>query len=167
MSATDLSQSDPNLASPPAPSSSETHAPWTSEPVIESLRQTRPWVLFFSIIGFLSLASIIFAFFAVLADAAFFMSKPIEFEAGESVTRGIGLVLLGVLYFIPSLYLWRFARRIRILTQTHQLADLEAALAVQKSFWKFCGIAASLLIAIYAFIGLFAGLAILEEFGRG
>ena len=150
--------SAPISYSPPATSSAPARAAWTSEPVIESLRQTRPWVLFFSILGFLCSALMFVMFLFALGEAARLASKPIPFDDVEMVIRGITVGLLGVLYVYPSLYLWRFARSIRVLTETHQLADLEAALRVQKTFWKFCGIAVSLVLAFEVMAGILAAL---------
>lgn len=122
---------------------------WTSEPVIESLRQTRPWVLLFSTVGFIGATIVsVVGFF----QAAFAFSQGSPQKAGESMGAAIVTLLFGVLYFFPSLYLLRYAGRIRDLARTQRVADLEAALSAQKSFWRFCGIVATLLLALYALI---------------
>lgn len=142
--------------------SSETALAWTSEPIVESLRQTRPWVFFLSIVGFIVAAIIALLGFSQ-ATLSFF--RPTPQKAGETLGGAVVTSLMGVLYFFPSLYLLRFAGRIRDLTHSHRVADLEAALAAQKSFWRFCGIVAALMLSLYALIiigamavGLFAAL---------
>ena len=47
---------------------------------------------------------------------------------------------IGVIYFFPAMYVRRFANRARDYAGSGQLADLEAALDAQRSFWKFFGI---------------------------
>ena len=68
--------------------------------------------------------------------------------------EAMGVLFIGVLYFYPSLHLFRFASRIRDLADTHRLADLEAAVREQKSFWKFCGVTVSILLAFYGLLML-------------
>lgn len=148
MSASSPSPPEPNPYAPPAPAM-ESHAVWTSESVIDSLGKTRPWVLLFSILGFIAAA--ILAFIGLRA-AAYSFGEPNPFEAGQALGGALMILLLGVLYFFPSVHLLRFAGRIRDLTYTRQLVDLERALSAQKSFWRFCGIAFSTVIGIYLLI---------------
>lgn len=155
MSTSNPLQPEPNPYAPPA-SAAEIPLAWTSEAVVESLRQTRPWVLFLSIVGFLVAGLIIVL---GLAQAALSVGQPSAQKAGEAVGGGMFTLLMGVLYFFPSLYLMRFAGHIRALTHSQRVADLEAALSAQKSFWRFCGIVAALLLSLYAVI--LAGVAII------
>ncbi|HJT31022.1 MAG TPA: hypothetical protein VJ783_03065 [Pirellulales bacterium] len=148
MTASELHPPEPNPYASPV---SELQMPlaWTSGPVIESLRQTRPWVLLFSILGFIGTAIVSFIGFCQAA-LAFTQGSPQK--AGEAMGGGLVTLLFGVLYFFPSMYLLRYAARIRDLTRSQRLADLEAALSAQKSFWRFCGIVAVLLLTLYALI---------------
>lgn len=155
MSASNSSQPEPNPYSPPASSfvaelqnpAAETGDGSPSETVIELLAQTRPWVILFSVLGFIGTAII------VCAAAV---------QAAEGVGRGdpgamggaMGMLIMAFVYFFPSLHLARFAARIGDLRSWHRQRDLEAALREQKSFWKFSGIVASLLIVLYGFIFL-------------
>jgi len=148
MSASNPQSPEPNPYSPPF-SPAEPPIAWTSEPVIESLRQTRPWVMLLSIVGFIGAAII---FLAGLVQAAASLGEPTSSRMGATAGAGIFTALLALLYFVPSFYLWRFAGSIRALTVSRRLGDLEAALAAQKSFWRFCGIAAALLLVLYGII---------------
>jgi hypothetical protein len=108
--------------------------------VLAMLRQTQPWVRFLSVLGF------IFSVLMVLGGLVGLLN-PIS-------RPGIGPVFLiyipmGLLYFVPSLYLFRYASRIANLRRTHSVNQLEDALAAQKSFWKFVGIMAIIVIVIY------------------
>lgn len=131
--------------SPPVASAAETRVDSASELVVELLRQTRPWALLFSVLGFI-VSGIIVCAAAFKAIGAIGRAGPSEM--GEAV----GMLIISVLYFYPSLHLFRFAGRIRELSETHRLADLEAALREQKSFWKFCGVTVSVLLAFYALV---------------
>ena len=68
--------------------------------------------------------------------------------------EAMGMLFIGVFYFYPSLHLFRFASHIRELSETHRLADLEAAVREQKSFWKFCGVTVSIMLAFYVLLML-------------
>jgi hypothetical protein len=48
--------------------------------------------------------------------------------------------LMGLVYLVPSFYLFRFATRIGEYMQSGQEAQLELALDSQRSFWRFVGI---------------------------
>jgi hypothetical protein len=48
--------------------------------------------------------------------------------------------LMAVLYVLPSIYLMRYANRIRDFIAQGQQHQLEAALEAQRAFWKFIGI---------------------------
>ena len=155
MSASNPSQPEPNPYSPPAssyiaetlPPTTRTGADSTSETVIELLAQTRPWVILFSVLGFIGTAIIVCAAAVQAADG---MGRGDPSAAGGAM----GMLLVAVVYFFPSLNLARFAARIGDLRSWHRQADLEAALREQKSFWKFCGIVTSLLLVLYGFIFL-------------
>lgn len=148
MSASELHPPEPNPYSPPASEGNTPHA-WGSEPVIESLRQTRLWVMFLSILGFLLTALV---GCIALVEAALSPGQPTAYDAGRALGKAMGNGFFGVLCFFPSLYLWRFAGHIRDLIYTRRVADLESALRAQKSFWRFCGIVVALILALYALI---------------
>lgn len=161
MNASELPQPEPNPYSPPASEGETPHA-WGSEPVIESLRQTRPWVLMFSILGFIGAAIITCV---GVFEAALSFGQPTMEKAGEAFGAGLVTVVIGVLYYFPSLYLLRFAGHVRDLAFTHRVADLEAALRAQKSFWRFCGIVVALVLTLYAVIIVGAiGMAVFVKF---
>ena len=69
-----------NPYAPPA-AATETEQTWTSEPVIESLKKTRPWVLLFSIVGFIAAAILGWAFisFDWVVGLLWFMLKSYVF----------------------------------------------------------------------------------------
>lgn len=119
--------------------------------VLEALRATKPWV------RFLGVLSGIGAGLMVLIGLVFMLT-------GLSNTRGmppaLGLVYIAFagIYVIPTVYLNRYASCINDLLASNRQEDLEGALRVQKSFWKFVGIVALVILSLYVliFIGLIA-----------
>ena len=109
------------------------------------MRRTQPWVLFLSIVGFIS------AGFIVVIAVAFHLGIGAQ-RVGREVPLAALLVypVLFVLWLFPSLYLYRYARRIsRFVAQGHQV-QLEAALEAQRRFWSFTGTVALTVVALIA-----------------
>lgn len=148
MSTTDpVSPGSSALGSPPVSSVPETRVDGASDRVVELFGQTRPWALQFSVLGFIA-AGITICAAAVQAINALGLGRP------RAMGEAMGMLFIGVVYFYPSLHLFRFASRIRDLSETRRLADLEAAVQEQKSFWKFCGVAVSIMLAFYVLLML-------------
>ena len=106
------------------------------------LSETRPWVKFLSIVGFVSVGLM-----ALGGCVVFFVGV----ASGEPVAL-LGLLygLLGVLYYFPALFLYRYANGIRDFLGQRRQDQLDAALDAQKSFWRFTGILTLIVVCIYA-----------------
>ena len=119
---------------------------------VEMLRQTKPWVMFLSVMSFIGSAFMLLGGIFMIVAGAF-----VPTGSGMS-TSALGLVYLPMafLYIYPALKLWSFGGAIGRLTQSRSAFDLEAALGQQKSFWKFAGITTIVMIALYGifFIGV-------------
>ena len=120
-----------------------------SETVVELLRQTKPWVRFLLILGFIGAG--LMALMGVVA------------LIGGAVTQQFGIVgfgllyaVLAVVYIFPSMLLFKYANRIGDLLRTGSERDLEGALERQKAFWKFVGIMAIVMLCLYPIIIVFA-----------
>jgi hypothetical protein len=150
--------SPPAAYGPPytAPSAYDPRGPAAvSELAIELLRLTRPWVMLLSVLSFLGSAFMFVVGLAVVGIGLF--SHTAKFEAA------LGLVYLPIaaVYVYPAIKLWTYASAISRLLVSRGTAELEAALAQQKSFWKFLGIAVIVMFAVYfAAIGVMAVVAI-------
>ena len=59
---------------------------------------------------------------------------------GFMVGMGVLYLLMGVIYFMASLYLLRYASAIKRAVTGLNASDLESALEAQASFWKLIGI---------------------------
>jgi hypothetical protein len=147
------SEREPNPYQSPAAPPAATVENWATAPVVESLRQTRPWVMFFSILGFIV---------AALMAVGGLLGGMVVLAQGSPAEGAVLMIylLFGLLYFFPALYLLRYAQRIRDLIYSHNVADLEAALSAQKSFWRFTGILVALILVLYVVL-LLGGLVIL------
>ena len=126
-----------------------------TERTAQLLHQTRPWVLFLSVLMFVGSA------FLVLGGLAMFAMGAAGGAMGsrEGATFGaLGLLYLPVvaLYVYPALKLWGYGSAIGRLVSSRAVGDLEAALSEQKSFWKFLGIMTLVVFALYAvaFVGI-------------
>ncbi|MGH7239727.1 MAG: hypothetical protein ACREHG_06630 [Candidatus Saccharimonadales bacterium] len=128
-----------------------------SESMLESLQGTRPWVKFLAILGF------VISGIAVIAGL-FFWSKFSHFPitpGQPAMPRflgpafGIFYILMAIFFYvIPCLYLLRYGSAITRIPESGQAA-LEEALQQQKRFWKYMGIFAIVVLALYLlfFIG--------------
>ncbi|HVB66212.1 MAG TPA: hypothetical protein VND01_00785, partial [Candidatus Acidoferrales bacterium] len=102
---------------------------------------------FLAILGFVGLAFMVLGslMFIVVGSAVTQQAKlPAFFGPGFGILE----LLLALVYFFPCLYLLRYANAITRIQDTGQAA-LEDALKQQKSFWKYMGIFAIIVIAVY------------------
>lgn len=113
---------------PPVPS-----APAGLSLVTLPLQQTQPWVRFLAIMGFIG------AGFMVLAGVTAGVAGAVT---GRLETLGLMVVypIFAVLYVFPSMFLLRYADRIKTFVASGVEQDLASALDAQRAFWKFAGI---------------------------
>lgn len=123
------------------------------------LKETRKWAHFLSILGFVG--SGLMALFGVFGSSLF------SFIPGnEAIPFGFGfffIIYLGVavIYFFPSLYLFKYAKELKSALESHDNQALERSLEQHKKFYKFIGILSIIGIAFYAialFIGIFTAM---------
>jgi hypothetical protein len=129
----------PYAGSPPSSSGA------VSDPAVELLRLTRPWVLLLGVLSFV--ASGLMVVMALLAVGFAALSPAAK---GTPAALGLLYLPLGLIYIYPGIKLWSYGAAIARLTSSRAVADLEDALGQQKSFWKFSGIASIVLIVVYA-----------------
>ena len=116
-----------------------------SEHMINSLRGTKPWTLFVSIIGF--------AFSGLTLLAGLLMSVAGLLLPNEKGPMMIGagffyLCMAVLFYLIPSLYLYKYSGAVGRFLNLKQAFEMEAALTYQKSLWKFVGILCLIMITL-------------------
>ena len=150
-----------NLFSGSAATSAET----VTQGVMLQLKKTRPWVRFMSVLMFVGAGlMLLVGLFVGLAGGvgAFSKANPemsTAFRAGFGVGMAVVYGLLAALYIFPALKLWKYADRIRDLCNSMHTLDLEKALNEQRSFWKFVGVMALVMICIYV-VAIGVGVAI-------
>jgi len=139
----------------------EVSAPGAPAPVVavspETIRllaATKPWVrflsvLFFVVIGVCLLGALIFLTLGSVGTGA----GPGALGLVPLVTL---IILLVAIYLYPAVTLFRYSSAIKLLVETGQVSALEQALARQKSFWKFVGILALVLLCLYIIVGILA-----------
>jgi Family of unknown function (DUF5362) len=142
---------DEPLIPPPPP-------PASPSPVAAQLQRTQPWVRFLSIMGFIAAGfMVLFGLVIGAAGAA----------TGNYQTLGIMVMypIMGVVYVFPSIFLLRYADRIKTFVASGQEQDLAGALDAQRSFWKFAGILTIIsivlslvFVAIAVMVGVFFGM---------
>ncbi len=121
--------------------------------VADMLRQTKPWVRLISVLMLIGSAFMVFGGVAMMAMGAAGM------PGMPGAILGLVYIVMAILYVVPAVYLWRYAGRIGSFLQQESIGSLASALEAQKSFWKFVGIVALIVLCIYAFIIVFAAIA--------
>jgi hypothetical protein len=154
---TPMRQMNPYLAPAPAPSyegpapspygdAADDRGAQVTEMAVEMLRQTRPWVMFLSVMSFIGAAFMFLGGILVMAASALTPAK------GPLPGAVLGAIYLpmGLLYIYPAIKMWTYGGAIGRLLTSRASVDLEAALAQQKSFWKFAGIVTIVMMVLYA-----------------
>ena len=120
-----------------------------SETSVDMLRQTKPWVTFLSVMGFISTGLMLFAGVGMILVGAIAPSGASPFPPA---LFGVMYLPMAFVYIYPSLKLWSYSGAIGRLMATRSMADLEAALAQQKSFWKFVAILTIAMMVLYVLL---------------
>lgn len=147
---------------PPPPVTRPAAAPREviTQPMLDMLRKTRPWVRFLSIMGFLMVGLIVLIGLGVAGFGVFTAVTGERSQGALMLGLGVLYVVMGLLYFYPSRYLARYAGAItRTLDGPSRTSALEEALRWQKSFWKFAGILTLVTLLLYI-PGVIAAIAI-------
>jgi hypothetical protein len=120
--------------------------------MVRFLREASPWLRFLGILGFIgcglmTLGGLIFAIvITVFSELAGGFGGVVG-----GAFLGVVYIVLGLLSFFPSKFVYGFGSKIRHYIQSNSDKDLEDALRNNKSLWKFYGI---LVIVYLAFIPL-------------
>ncbi len=163
----------PPFVPPPPPAPSSTPPPpfgsfgggWTpsttaasgqvSPQTTENLRATRPWVLFLGILGFILCAFMLLGGIGFMAMASMGSGRGAVFPAFV----GCFYLVFALLYLYPSYLLVSYGSAIGRFVQSQDIRDMERAIGIQKSFWKFVGILTIVSLAIGIIIGIISAIA--------
>jgi hypothetical protein len=120
-----------------------------SDRVVELMRQTRPWVIFLAILGFIGAGFMVLGGLVFVAGAAMGGTGEKGFPMAG---LGVVYVVLAALYVWPSVLLLRYGMSIGKLVQEPRMEQLATSVGHQKSFWKLVGIMAAVMLALYPII---------------
>ncbi len=122
----------------------------------KSLRATRPWTRFLSVLGFIGTGLTIVVGIFMLIGKDFIPASETALPLGF---LGILYILTSVFYLIPSIWLAKYSSAISAFLRAGDAIELGRAIAYQKSFWKFVGILA-LVSILFAALGIMAAILI-------
>lgn len=130
-----------------------------TEDIRSYIYETAKWTKFLSIMGFIFCGFIIIAAFTIPA----LMSTLGDSMGPGSAFAKVGggfltfiYLLMGLLYFYPSLLLFKYATAAKKAVLFGDQLSLGIAMSKMKSFFKFWGILTIIILALYAIIILFA-----------
>jgi len=124
--------------------------------MIDSMRSTRPWAMFLSIVGFISVGFMVLAGIIIMVVGSVL---PQSIDGFPAVLMGIMYIGMSFFYLVPSMYLFKYASAIGHFLDSMTESEMESALSYQKSFWKFVGIVA-IVMFILAILGIIAAIMI-------
>jgi hypothetical protein len=128
-------------SNPYQPPSFATQGQWAPMPgpssvspaLVESLRRTRPWVMFLAILGTIWMGFAVLGGIGMVAGAS---------AMGGEEAMGVGfvyLVMFGI-YILPIVMMYRYAGAIQRLVSGGGQAELEQAVDAQRLIWTVLGI---------------------------
>ena len=117
-----------------------------------TLRATRPWTRFLSILGFIAAAILILSGIAMMLGRNFL---PKSTDTPGLMLTGTLNVAVSIFYLIPSIWLYKYSSAISRFLDGGGATELGNALVYQKSFWKYVGIMI-LISMIVAILGILA-----------
>ena len=122
-----------------------------SEQSIAYLHETTRWTKFLAILGFIACGIlIIVGFFATTLLSTMSPMNQSGAIPFPGFVFGLIYVIIALFYLIPCYYLFQFSAKMKLALLKRDSMLLESALQNQKSLYKFMGILAIALIAIYA-----------------
>lgn len=131
--------SSPVAEGPPHPQAVLGHGEVITPRIMAAMSQTRPWVTFFSVLGFLGAG-----FIGLGAIGIGFVGS----GALEGGLIGFIYLVVAALYGVGANLLYRYRSSIASLERGSGMEALEDALEHQKSFWRFAGLMFAVMLGI-------------------
>jgi formate hydrogenlyase subunit 3/multisubunit Na+/H+ antiporter MnhD subunit len=131
---------------------------------LKDLNTTRKWTMFFAILGFIAIGIMII----VGLFAGLFLTVFKTGNSGLGLTEGlvfIFVLLFGVIYFFPVLYLFRFSKHTSNAVKTLDKEELHKAFKNLRAYFVYIGILVIIILSLYviAFIAAGASVAFLKD----
>ena len=112
------------------------------------LKETAKWANFMAIVSFVMLGLMVLGAFG-------FMALGSSIGGGSAVAAGVLYLLLTLLYFFPTLYLFNFAKKIKLGLNSSIQSEVELAFENLKKMFKYMGILMVIMLSVYALVLLF------------
>ncbi|MDG1929829.1 MAG: DUF5362 family protein [Flavobacteriaceae bacterium] len=121
---------------------------------ISYLNQARKWTHFLAILGFIGTGIIVIVALFLSSILAMFSGMDSSYGVSDIGAIGTGTVtvfylVLAIIYFFLSLYLYRFSIRIKAAVHEQNSTLLEDGLKNLKSYWKLTGVLTAVMLSIY------------------
>lgn len=119
------------------------------------LKETAKWAKFLAIVGFVFTGFIVlFAIFAGTLMSTFRGEFP-ELSAFPTVGISFMYLIVAAIYFIPCLFLFQFAQKVKIALKEEDSDALADSFGRLKNLFLFTGILTLIMVAIYVLALLF------------
>lgn len=118
------------------------------------LGETRPWVRFLAILGFISSGLMVLAafFMTIVPSNAVFQQS--EYAQMKLLAIVLYLIFGGVGFLLSNL-LYQYSKSIGDYLSSDSPYDLEEAIEKQKTFWKINGTIAAIILVLYLLLIIF------------
>jgi hypothetical protein len=120
--------------------------------MLDELARTKPWVRFFSVLGFIGSALMVLLGIALVVMSALGPLAPGLEGIGKGLALSLVYLVMAAIYIAPAVYLHRYAAAIGDLLGRGGEAAMERALAAQRTFWRFTGIVAVAIMVVYGLV---------------
>lgn len=118
------------------------------------LLETTKWAKFLAILGFVGLGLMVIGAFFIIA-----LGSSLRGAGGAPVIMGVVYLLVAVLYFFPTYYLYNFSVKMKKAILEIDQNNADSGFENLKSMFKFMGILAIVMISFYVLF-FFVALAI-------
>ncbi len=119
--------------------------------ISDYLKETAKWTNFLSIIGFVMIGLM------VIRGILFFSISASSFGVGQATAGGLAYLLMALLYFFPTFYMYNFSKKIKIGLNSSVQSEVELAFENLKKMFKYIGVLMIVILSIYAIALLFFG----------
>lgn len=119
------------------------------------------WAKFLAIVGFVFLG--LFVIIALLIGFAGFPMQDMPTSGGMKYAMMLMYLLIALLYFFPTLYLYRFSTFVKQGIESNSTDLMTSGFENLKSCFKFMGVTMAVFIGFYAILLAFGGLAMLAS----
>jgi hypothetical protein len=118
-----------------------------NEDALNELTQIRKWTMFFSVLGFIFIALIVFAGLIMAAMSSSLASAGLG--KVPMVLLGVIYLALGVIYILPVIYLYKFSVDAKNAIESKDSALIALALKSLKKHYRFIGVFTIVIFGIY------------------